>query len=169
MLDYAKKFLFERPITFLYIPVFILFTIGLIALFVWQHCCFSSVFGGSNNFFNFNNGGIWGILNILQFIWGLRFLRDACKFIVIQSISVFRELQLTGIGTDHKILPVMDLIKDQSANIGAVLLVDLSWVLSSSYQQLWYNCLFAILKLVALHQALAVIIHAVGLLVYLIL
>lgn len=78
MLDYGKRFLSERPISFFYIPVFILFAIGLIALIVWQHCCFSSVFASNNNFFNFNNSGFWEILNILELIWGLRFLRDAC-------------------------------------------------------------------------------------------
>lgn len=80
MLDYGKRFLTERPINFLYIPVFILLAIGLIALIVWQHSCFASGFGGGNNFFNFAAPGIWGILNILELIWGLRFLRDACTF-----------------------------------------------------------------------------------------
>lgn len=78
MLDYGKKFLTERPLSFLYIPFFMLLATGLLALFVWQHCCFSSVFSGNNNFFNFNNTGVWEILNILELIWGLAFLRDAC-------------------------------------------------------------------------------------------
>jgi len=52
--------------------------IGLIALIVWQHSCFASVFHGNNNFFDFNNSGVWEILNILELIWGLSFLRDAC-------------------------------------------------------------------------------------------
>lgn len=78
MLEYAKRFFTERPINFFYIPVFILFAIGLIALFVWQHCCFSSSSATNNNFFDFNNSGFWEIMNILEFIWGFRFLRDAC-------------------------------------------------------------------------------------------
>jgi len=79
LLEYGKKFLTERPTSFLYIPFFILLAIGLIALIVWQHSCFASVFHGNNNFFDFNNSGVWEILNILELIWGLSFLRDACK------------------------------------------------------------------------------------------
>lgn len=80
MLEYGTKFLNERPLSFLYIPVFIILAIGLIALIVWQHCCFSTVFAGTNNFWNFNNTGVWEILNILELIWGLGFLRDACTY-----------------------------------------------------------------------------------------
>lgn len=92
MLDYGKRFLTERPMSFFYIPFFLLLAIGLVALFIWQHCCFSSVFAGNNNFFNFNNTGIWNILNILQLIWGLRFLRDACTNNLIKSTSAFQEM-----------------------------------------------------------------------------
>ena len=82
LLDYGKKFLTERPLTFFYIPVFILLAIGLVALIVWQHSCFASVFHSNNNFFDFNNTGFWEILNILELIWGLSFLRDAFNFCV---------------------------------------------------------------------------------------
>lgn len=86
-LDYAKRFLSERPDTFLYIPIFMLLGLGLVALIVWQHCCFSSRFGGDNNFFNFNNTGFWEILNILELIWGFQFLRDAFNFCVSGAAS----------------------------------------------------------------------------------
>lgn len=82
ILDYGKRFLSEKPMSFFYIPFFILLAIGLIALFIWQHCCFSSVFHSDNNFWNFNNTGIWEILNILELFWGMRFLRDAFNFCV---------------------------------------------------------------------------------------
>jgi hypothetical protein len=82
MLGFGKRFLLEAPLVFLYIPFFMILAIGLIALFVWQHCCFSSVFHGNNNFFNFNNTGFWEIMNILELIWGMRFLRDAFNFCV---------------------------------------------------------------------------------------
>lgn len=80
MLDYARRFLSENPYTFLYIPVYLLFTLGLIALFVFQHCAFSSRGTTSMSFFNWANPGFWGILNILEFIWAFQFLRDSCKF-----------------------------------------------------------------------------------------
>lgn len=55
---------------------------GLVALIVWQHCCFSSQSAVSRNFFNFNNTGFWEVLNILEFIWAFQFLRDAFNFCV---------------------------------------------------------------------------------------
>lgn len=64
-LDYAKRFLSERPATFGYIPLFMLLATGLVALITWQHSAFSSQFATSRNFFNFNNNGFWEILNIL--------------------------------------------------------------------------------------------------------
>jgi hypothetical protein len=78
MLEYAKRFLVENPLTFLYIPVFLLLTAGLFAFTTWIQTAISSTLSGSNNFFNFGSSGILSILNIIQFIWGLRFLRDAC-------------------------------------------------------------------------------------------
>ena len=76
MLEYATRFLNENPCTFAYIPVFLLFAIGLIALILWQQACFSSWWG---DYVGFGTGGVWGVLNVLEFIWGLQFLRDACK------------------------------------------------------------------------------------------
>lgn len=80
MLEYAVKFLNQNPHSFVYIPVFILFHIGLVALILWQHSCFSSYYMGSGNFWKFTSSGIFDILNILEYIWGLQFLRDSCKF-----------------------------------------------------------------------------------------
>ena len=82
MLDYATRFLNENPQVFLYIPVFILFHFGLIALIFWQHSCFSSYYRGSNNFWNFASSGVFDVLNILEYFWGLQFLRDAFNFCV---------------------------------------------------------------------------------------
>lgn len=58
-LEYATKFLNEHPNTFIYIPIFMLLAIGLVALIVWQHSCFAGAMGTSNNFWNFNNIGFW--------------------------------------------------------------------------------------------------------------
>jgi hypothetical protein len=81
MLEYAVKFLNQNPHAFIYIPVFILFHIGLVALVLWQHSCFSSYYMGSGNFWKLTSSGILDILNILQYIWGLQFLRDACTIL----------------------------------------------------------------------------------------
>jgi hypothetical protein len=63
--EYAVHYLNQNYATFLYIPLFLIFMAGLVALCVWQHCCFSSAMGTSKNIFNPNNSGIWGVLNIL--------------------------------------------------------------------------------------------------------
>lgn len=65
MLEYAVKSLNENPHGFLYIPVFIIFHIGLAALIFWQHSCFSSYYFGSGNFWNLASSGLFDILNIL--------------------------------------------------------------------------------------------------------
>ena len=78
-LHYAGLFLSENPFVLLYIPLFLLLTLGLVALIVWQHCCFTSKYAQSKNFFNFNNLGVFEILNVLEFIWAMQFLKDACK------------------------------------------------------------------------------------------
>lgn len=75
-------YLNEHKELYLYIPLFLIFSVGLVALITWQHACFISKFGTSHNFFNLNNSGIWGILNILELIWGFQFLRDAFNFII---------------------------------------------------------------------------------------
>lgn len=81
-LDYAGRFLNKNPATIVYLPIYLIFMTGLVALIVWQHCCYSSQFASSRNFFNFNNTGVWQILNILEFIWGAQFLRDSFNFCV---------------------------------------------------------------------------------------
>lgn len=146
MLEYGTKFLTERPLTFFYIPVFILFAIGLVALITWQHSCFASVFHSNNNFFDFNNTGFWEILNILELIWGLSFLRDACTSTFIKSIFVFLAILLIGTGTDLTKLHAMLLTRDYSANIGVALLEDLSLTHSWLFLDWSLNYSFATLK-----------------------
>lgn len=79
-LDYARRFLAEKVSTFAYIPIFLALTAGLFALFLFQHAGFSSKVHSSNNFFDFSSAGFLGWLNLIEFIWGLQFLRDACKY-----------------------------------------------------------------------------------------
>lgn len=78
-LDYSRRFLVEKNSTFLYIPIFMILTAGLFALFIFQHAAFSSKQHSNRNFYDFSNPGLLGWLNIMEFIWGLQFLRDACK------------------------------------------------------------------------------------------
>ena len=86
MLQYGTQFLMEKPINFIYIPIFLLLTAGLFALIMFQHISFSYLISWNNNLFDLSNPGIWGILNIIELLWGLRFLKDACK---CQNIQLF--------------------------------------------------------------------------------
>ena len=82
MLDYARRFLNQNPSIFAYIPLYMILTLGLVALILWQQACFTSHFGYKENpMFT----GLWGFLNVLEFMWGLQFLRDSCKFQVYFS------------------------------------------------------------------------------------
>lgn len=78
-LEYAKRFFVENYYVLIYVPIFMLLTVGLIALCLFQHCAFSSKTHSNNNFFDFSNPGLLGWLNIAEFIWGLQFLRDSSK------------------------------------------------------------------------------------------
>lgn len=96
-LDYAVRFLNENPFVFGFIPLFMLLTLGLVALITWQHCCFISQ--SKSYFWNFANNGIWGVLNILEFIWGFQFLRDAFNFCVSGCATDWYYHKKPGCGT----------------------------------------------------------------------
>jgi hypothetical protein len=97
-LDYAVRFLHECTSTFLYIPIFFLFLVGFFALIIFQQLAFSSKGNNNTNYWDFSNPGVLAIFNIIEFIWGLQFLRDACIYVVIQSISAFLDALSTGTG-----------------------------------------------------------------------
>jgi hypothetical protein len=82
-LEYARYFLHEVRGTFVYLVIFLICLAGFIALITFQHVAFSSKSNSNTNFWDFTNPGVLGIFNILEFIWGLQFLRDACKIIYI--------------------------------------------------------------------------------------
>ena len=76
-LEYAKRFFVENYYVLIYVPIFMLLTVGLIALCLFQHCAFSSKTHSNTNFLDFSNPKLLGWLNIAEFIWGLQFLRDS--------------------------------------------------------------------------------------------
>lgn len=64
-LDYAVKFLNHNLSTLLYIPLFLLFTVGFVVLIAWQHICFKSDNSDpKKNPFDMSLG-LFGILNII--------------------------------------------------------------------------------------------------------
>jgi hypothetical protein len=97
-LDYGRQFLHEVKSAWAYLFIFFIFLTGFITLIVFQHLAFSSRSANNNNYWDFSNPGVLGVLNILEFIWGLQFLKDACNLEIIQSTSAFQVLLRTGIG-----------------------------------------------------------------------
>jgi hypothetical protein len=89
---HANNFIKETPLVLAYIPLFLLLTAGLVVLFVWQYIAFGTFhepFLNHKQDMYYSSGTNWPlqILNIIELIWGLQFLRDACKiFSLIQSI-----------------------------------------------------------------------------------
>ena len=80
MLEYAVKFLNQNTHTFVYLPFFILIHLGLVLLILFQHASFSSHNFSSLNLWKFNLGYVLEILTLIEYFWGLHFLRDACNF-----------------------------------------------------------------------------------------
>lgn len=84
-MHHANIFLKETPAVFAYIPLFLILTAGLVVLFVWQYVAFgtfSDPYLKNPNDFYFSSGMSIAleILNLIELIWGLQFLRDACNF-----------------------------------------------------------------------------------------
>ena len=119
-LEYARRFLLDWVMVYAYIPLFIFFMAGLIALFMFQHLAYSSRGVSNSDFWNFANPGVLGVFNILEFIWAFQFLRDACKNDLIKLTSVSQVLLLIGIGVLF-IPNAQPHSLDSSSNIGAAL------------------------------------------------
>jgi chromate transport protein ChrA len=82
-LDWSTEFVRHNCLSFLYIPIFLVLTAGLIALCMFQHLAYLS-----HSQPKAQEGDIYlklpmnlplFVLNIIEFIWGLQFLKDACK------------------------------------------------------------------------------------------
>jgi hypothetical protein len=97
-LRYATIFLVERPANFVYVFVWILLFLGLAALIIFQQIAYSYGARWNNNLFNFFNPYFWGVVNFLELLLGLQFLKDACNSYYIQSSSSFLETPLIGTG-----------------------------------------------------------------------
>jgi hypothetical protein len=80
--------------------LFLVLFCGLVVLLLFQHLGFSNMGHADNNFFNFLNPGLLGVLNVLEFLWGLQFLRDACKNRPTQSHSSPRAMRSSGTGAE---------------------------------------------------------------------
>lgn len=65
LLKYSNIFLFENSLTFIYIPIFLVFTYGLFALIWFQNMAFQSKFASDHNSINYRNSGVLSYLNLI--------------------------------------------------------------------------------------------------------
>lgn len=85
-MEHSNNFLKNDVRVFFYIPVFLLLTLGLIVLIVWQYISFGATnktYLQENEIYRSSSHNIiLQILNAIELIWGLQFLRDACTFVL---------------------------------------------------------------------------------------
>lgn len=83
-MHHGNTFLKSDPLVFAYIPLFIVLTLGLITLIVWQYIAFGTAYETylrPGDLYRSSSHNIpLQIFNALELIWGLQFLRDACNF-----------------------------------------------------------------------------------------
>jgi hypothetical protein len=82
-MKHSDIFLKETPLVYLYIPLFIILTIGLLVLIIWQYIAFgtqySPIFDKNKVYYSSNHNIPLQICNFIELVWGIQFLRDACK------------------------------------------------------------------------------------------
>lgn len=85
MLEYATTYLNQNPVTFVTIPIFFVLYLGLVMIMFWQWVCFSSDLMKSvvviENRINLSQ--ILIVLTVIEYLWGLHFLRDSCNFYIL--------------------------------------------------------------------------------------
>lgn len=71
----------------MYIPLFLILTFGFLVLIVWQFIAFGTAnyptFERSNIYYHSGHNIFLQVLNVIELIWGMQFLRDACKYLLI--------------------------------------------------------------------------------------
>jgi hypothetical protein len=99
-LAYSAKFLGDRWVNFLFIPVFIVMLLGLLALCLFQYLAYSSQANPlpvqGDIYLQLTQNIPLTILTIIELIWGSQFLKDSCNFVLTQLISLFRAMRLNG-------------------------------------------------------------------------
>jgi hypothetical protein len=86
-IDWSTRYLPNNIVFIAWIPIFIILTLGLIVLVFFQHLAFisSSEPTKTDNdiYLKLQPSFIWELLNIIEFLWGLQFLKDSCKIFLI--------------------------------------------------------------------------------------
>ena len=103
LIKYATRFLADSFCVYFYLPLFLLATLVLLLLFLWQYVAFSTANPpyrvADDIYWRASGNTFLQVLNVLELIWGLQFLRDSCNRLLTKSISSYRETQSNG--TSH--------------------------------------------------------------------
>ena len=71
---------------FAFIPLFMLFSFGLFVLCVWQYIAFGSkgdpTWTSTNVYKEIDQHTFLQVLNFIEFVWGIQFIRDSFNFII---------------------------------------------------------------------------------------
>jgi hypothetical protein len=92
-LDEGTKFTANKPSTIFYIFLFFALTLGFFSMILLEYKGLISVgapsFDSSELYYKVNTHGMWATWVVLgiQLVWGLFFLKEACKSLPIQSTS----------------------------------------------------------------------------------
>ena len=100
---YANVFLKENFSLFLYIPLFLIWSFGLVVLCVWQYVAFgtmSSPTWTAGDVYKRSYQNVFlQVLNLIEFIWGIQFIRDSCTCLITQSTTSSQEVRWSGTST----------------------------------------------------------------------
>ena len=81
-LTYANMFLKENAFLFGYIPLFMVMSFGLFVLCAWQFIAFGSKnepsWSSDRVFMQIDQNEFLQVLNGIEFVWGIQFIRDTC-------------------------------------------------------------------------------------------
>lgn len=96
----------EKCCAFFYIPLFLAFLTGFLALLIFEFKCY---WGGGQITFDNTKSVFWEfegagsivltVFLVIQAIWGLSFLKEACNGFLIQSTTASQETPLAGTTT----------------------------------------------------------------------
>lgn len=141
LLTYSAKFLAAKPINFIFIPIFLALTVGLIVLSMFEYLAFSSNSNPEAHdqdiFLQLKGNSLLTALVIIQFIWGMQFLKDTCTSFLTQSTSSSQETLSNG--TADQTLPPTAAFQFQDSSSTTL---DQWWVVLSSMLSLtsWTFC-----------------------------
>ena len=97
-LEWSAKFFKEHCVHFILTFVFVLLTAGLIVLCLFQHIAYIShntpLKVQGDVYLQLNPNYVLFVFNLIEFIWGLQFLKDACK-----SVHNIDNFMVSGLAT----------------------------------------------------------------------